>query len=174
MLLSVACLERMMRQSQLHHDATRRSHYLDASFDKSSPGTGREAGASEPTRVPSAAALRSFDLFVPAKSSRSGDILSAITRLLPAKNSRRHFLWISDAELPRFTSGRVLQRPPGIRVAPIERVIEGLLLRLLAGDYQRFPRSPRSPPRSPPRPPPPPPCPPRPPPPPPWPPRPPP
>src|ERR1700722_9466699 len=57
------------------------------------------------------------------------------------------------------------------KVAPIERVIEGLLLRLPACDYQRVPRSPRSPPpRSPPRPPPPP-CPPRPPPPPPWPPR---
>jgi len=92
-----------------------RPHYFDAGFDKSSPGTRREAVAVWPTRVPSAAALISFDLFVPAKSSRSGDILRPITRLLPAKNSRKHFLWISDAEVPRFTSGRVLPRPAGRR-----------------------------------------------------------
>ena len=79
------------------------------------------------TQVPSAAALISLDLFVPTKPSRSGDILRVITRILPAKNSRKHFLWILGAEVPRFTFGRVLQRPAGIGVAPIKRVIEGLL-----------------------------------------------
>ncbi len=62
---------------------------FDAKTDKSSPGTGREAAASVPMEVPSAAGLISFDLFVPAKSSRSGCILRVITRALPAKNFRK-------------------------------------------------------------------------------------
>ncbi len=81
---------------------------------------GREAAAISPTRVPSAGALISFDPDVPAKSSRSGDILRVITRTLPAKNSRKRFLWKRflwklDAEIPRFAFGRVLQRPAGSR-----------------------------------------------------------
>jgi hypothetical protein len=67
------------------------SQYFDSKDDKSSPEQGREAAAKSPTRVPSAASLISFDRDVPAKSSRSGDILSVITRILPAKNSRNRF-----------------------------------------------------------------------------------
>jgi hypothetical protein len=100
------------KDAQLRPTRRCRCTYFDARFDKSSPGIGREAEASRPTQVPSAAALISFDLDVPAKSSRSGDILRPITRTLPAKNSRKRFLWISGAEVRRFTFGRVLQRPP--------------------------------------------------------------
>jgi len=83
------------------------SPYFDAEVDKSPLGTGREATAQVPTQVPSAAALISFDLDVPAKSSRSGCILRVITRILPAKNIRKSCLWNLDAKLPRFTFGKV-------------------------------------------------------------------
>jgi hypothetical protein len=141
---------RLHNATPLHRGAASRPNTLTPKMTSRRREPGREAVASVPTRVPPAAALISFDPFVPAKSSRSGDILRVITRILPAKNSRICFLWISDAEVPRFTFWGVLQRPPGSRVAPIERVFDRLF-----DDYQRFPRSPRSP-RSPPRPPPPP------------------
>jgi hypothetical protein len=145
-----------------HTAASGRKHafqYLDAKNDKSSPGTGEgRAAAIPPTRIPSAAALISFDPFVPAKSSRSGDILRAITKFLPAKNSRKQLSVDFRRRATAFYFWEGTSATRWDEVAPIERVIERLLFQP-EGDYQRFPRSPRSPPppRSPPRPPPPPP-----------------
>src|SRR5262249_25855181 len=107
----------------LHRDTILCPNTLTPKMTSRRREPGRGAAAISPTQVPSAAPLISFDRDVPAKSSRSGDILSVITRILPAKNSRKLFLWKLDAEVPRFTFGRILQRPAGNRVASIERVI---------------------------------------------------
>src|SRR6202012_4657154 len=81
---------------QLHRDANMRSDTLTPKMTSRRREPGRVAAATPPTSIPSAAALISFDLVVPVKSSRSGDILSVITRILPAKNSRNRCLWISN------------------------------------------------------------------------------
>jgi hypothetical protein len=105
--------------------------YLDAKDDKSSPGTG-EGGRCDTADADSVS--RRADIVRPFCSREVVTKRRYTTRNNQNFTSEKFakalpvdFEVISDAELPRFTFGRVLQRPAGMRAAPIERVIERLL-----------------------------------------------
>jgi hypothetical protein len=134
--LSIACNHTAHTKP---HAASGRKHalqYFDAKNDKSSPETG-EGGRCDITDAHSVS--RRADIVRPGCSREVVTKRRYTTRNNQNFTSEKYtkaifcgFRRISDAKLPRFTFGRVLQRPAGRRVAPIERVNWRLLERLPA------------------------------------------